>query len=113
MYHTLNNGEKVFRSWFVYSISKDAVYCFICKLFSSSTSKFAISGCSNWIHSAKTISGHEKSQDHFHSMHQFLIQRNSSASSRTSSQKNSILKLDGTICRHNQRAYVFREFKLV
>ena len=79
MYRCLNNGEKVFRSWLVYSISKDAVYCFPCKLFSSS-SKFATTGCSNWIHLARNISNHEKSQDHFHSMHQFLIRRNSSAS---------------------------------
>ena len=80
MYCCLNNGEKVFRSWLVYSILKDAVYFFPCKLFSSSTSKFATTGCSNWIHLARNICNHEKSQDRFHSMHQFLIRRNSSTS---------------------------------
>ena len=84
MYCCLNNGEKVFCSCLVNSISKNAVYCFACKLFSSSTSKFAITGCFNWIHLARNISNHEKSQDYFHLMHQFLIQRNSSASSISS-----------------------------
>ena len=41
MYCTLNNEEKIFRSWLVYSISKDAVYCFPCKLFSELFSKLS------------------------------------------------------------------------
>ena len=64
IYCTLNDRKKVYHNWLVYSISKDAVYCFPCKLFSSST-KFSTTGCSNWIYLVKNTSNHEKSQDHF------------------------------------------------
>jgi len=32
-FRTLSNGEKVLRSWLIYSPSKQALYCFCCKLF--------------------------------------------------------------------------------
>lgn len=40
----LLNGEKVRRSWLTYSRSKDAVYCFCCKLFSKKSLKQATNG---------------------------------------------------------------------
>ena len=43
-YRQLVNGEKVKRSWLTYSKSRDAVYCFCCKLFSKKSLKLATEG---------------------------------------------------------------------
>ena len=64
----------------MYSISKDVVYCFPCKLFSPFTTKFATTKCSYWIHFARNICDHKKSPDNFYSVYQFCIQKNNSAS---------------------------------
>ncbi|KYN27536.1 Zinc finger MYM-type protein 5 [Trachymyrmex cornetzi] len=39
-YRRLPNGEKTNREWFLYSISKNAVYCFCCKIFGKTASIF-------------------------------------------------------------------------
>ena len=38
-YKTLKNGDKVLRSWLLYSNSHSGLYCFCCKLFQSRNDK--------------------------------------------------------------------------
>jgi len=65
-YQTLPNGEKMLRSWMVYSPSKKSVYCFCCKLFShESFSKFdSDDGFNLWWKLNPKISDHESSPKH-------------------------------------------------
>ncbi|XP_063594578.1 zinc finger MYM-type protein 5-like [Penaeus indicus] len=61
------NGENTDREWLVYSINKDAVYCFCCKLFSDkvmTTSKLNRDGLPDWKHLGDKLSDHEKSGNH-------------------------------------------------
>ncbi len=56
----LRNGESIYREWLLYSPSQGSVYCFVCRLFSSSESKFALgSGYSDWKHAVTRIAEHE------------------------------------------------------
>lgn len=62
----LKNGEKYNRNWLIYSVSKNAVYCFCCKLFELNTSehnKF-IRGFKDWQHLAMYLNRHEKNLAH-------------------------------------------------
>lgn len=64
----LANGEVVHRQWLQYSESKDTMYCFCCKLFSTKRlglrSSLAQDGYRNWHNASATLSFHENSQDH-------------------------------------------------
>ncbi|XP_049771459.1 zinc finger MYM-type protein 5-like [Schistocerca cancellata] len=46
--YSFKNLEEADRHWLGYSKSKDAVFCFYCKLFSSSTVKIVKNGISDW-----------------------------------------------------------------
>lgn len=48
LYRTLSNGEKITRSWLVYSEQNNAVFCFACKLFSLKAIKLTTVGHSDW-----------------------------------------------------------------
>ncbi|XP_022830235.1 zinc finger MYM-type protein 1-like [Spodoptera litura] len=61
----LGNGEKYHREWLLYSVSKNAVYCFCCKLFESKYKNKFCEGISDWQHLALYCSRHEKSSAHF------------------------------------------------
>jgi len=67
-YKTIKNGEKIRRQWLIYSISKDAIYCFPCLLFSNKnkirTSSFWDGGFSDWKHLNPRIGKHENSDYH-------------------------------------------------
>ncbi|CAI6376818.1 unnamed protein product [Macrosiphum euphorbiae] len=67
-YKTIKNGEKIRRQWLIYSISKDAIYCFPCLLFSKKnkirTSSFWDGGFSDWKHLNPRIKEHENSDYH-------------------------------------------------
>lgn len=64
-YRKLPNGEKINREWLLYSISKDSVYCFCCKIFGKSLSNLsALNGFSDWQHLSITLKRHEKSVSH-------------------------------------------------
>ncbi|CAH2319537.1 zinc finger MYM-type 1-like [Pelobates cultripes] len=58
------NGDKVERKWLCYSNNTGRIYCFDCKLFSSSTNAFSSDGFSDWKHASERISSHEQSQHH-------------------------------------------------
>ena len=77
-YRTLNNGETVVRNWLIYSIAKNAVYCFPCKLLTQSTSKLTTVGYSDWVHVARDLRDHERSGNHFAAMQSYLVRRQQS-----------------------------------
>lgn len=57
----LSNGETVLRSWLVYSVSKDAIFCFCCKLFKkNSLIPISSIGFNNWNHIVKVLKEHEQ-----------------------------------------------------
>lgn len=65
-FRTLPNGEKVLRSWLVYSPSKKAVYCFCCRLFANkSISQFeGKDGFNTWWKLNPKLPDHESSTAH-------------------------------------------------
>lgn len=61
----LAKNETIQRRWFIYSVSKDRVYCFCCRLFdSSSTSSLVSEGYNNWKHLSEMLKIHENSTSH-------------------------------------------------
>lgn len=56
------NGEQYTRDWLCYSPSKGKVFCFVCKIFSSSDNLFC-QGFNDW-NNPKTINSHENSSEH-------------------------------------------------
>ncbi|XP_065651141.1 zinc finger MYM-type protein 1-like [Hydra vulgaris] len=63
----LVNGDEVRRHWLQYSVSNDSLYCFCCKLFTSSTaiaSSLSSNGSHDWKNMSAILSGHEKSIEH-------------------------------------------------
>lgn len=65
-YRKMSNGEMVKRDWLVYSGTTGRVYCYVCKLFSTSVSKtvFTSDGLQDWKNIQKRLSEHENSKDH-------------------------------------------------
>lgn len=67
-YKIIKNGEKIRRQWLIYSISKDAIYCFPCLLFSNKnkirSSSFWDGGFSDWKHLNPRVCEHENSDSH-------------------------------------------------
>ena len=59
----MNNGEIVPRSWLIYSREVDKVFCFCCKLFSTSKSPFC-TGSNTWEGIAKKLKEHENGASH-------------------------------------------------
>ncbi|KAL4113937.1 hypothetical protein QTP88_017487 [Uroleucon formosanum] len=65
-YRKLPNGEIVDRNWLVYSISKDYVFCFCCKLFGLSVyGSLSEIGTNDWSHLGTKLIEHERSLTHF------------------------------------------------
>lgn len=65
----LVNGENVRRDWLLYSPSKGAVYCFLCRLFGvndkNGHSKLGCAdGFNDWKHANERIADHEGSESH-------------------------------------------------
>ncbi|KAG1973804.1 zinc finger MYM-type protein 1-like isoform X2 [Pimephales promelas] len=67
-YRQLVNGEKIKRSWLIYSKKNDAVYCFCCKLFSRKSTKLSTEGQRDWVNVGALLKQHENSQDHCNNM---------------------------------------------
>lgn len=61
------NDTKEFRQWLLYSGTSKSVYCYACRLFSQSQSKFS-TGFNDWRNLALSLKKHESSQGHFKSM---------------------------------------------
>lgn len=65
-YRKLTNGEIVDRNWLVFSISKDHVFCFCCKLFGLSVyGSLSGNGTNDWSHLGTKLVEHERSLTHF------------------------------------------------
>ena len=68
-YRILENGEKVLRSWMLYSPISGCLYCFCCRLFLRSPidqtqSAFALNGFRMWWKLNPKVNDHEKSREH-------------------------------------------------
>ena len=62
---SLKNGEHVIRKWLVYSVTRDAAFCFCCKIFNVSSSSLATKdGYCNWQHISSVLQSHETSNHH-------------------------------------------------
>jgi len=67
----LKNCEIIERNWLVYSKSCDRVFCFCCKLFSSSgpqQSLLSTIGTNNWKCLSENLKSHERSSQHLKSV---------------------------------------------
>lgn len=62
-YRILSNGERLRRQWLLYSNSKNLLFCFCCKLFSTETNRF-ITGYNDWRNVGTSIAKHERSTKH-------------------------------------------------
>nr|XP_042717721.1 zinc finger MYM-type protein 1-like [Chrysemys picta bellii] len=57
------NGEKIRRSWLMYSVQKDAIFCFCCKLFGTGDIPLRC-GTSAWKALSKRLQQHETGKGH-------------------------------------------------
>lgn len=67
-YRKLSNGEKVLRSWLVYSARNDSLYCFCCKLFSIRQIKLTTEGFFDWKNINQALKEHDLASDHINCM---------------------------------------------
>ncbi|KAL7858049.1 hypothetical protein AOLI_G00181510 [Acnodon oligacanthus] len=65
---TMKNGEKIFRSWLVYSMSTDSVFCFPCTVFGKRDSAISNCGFHKWRNLTHHLKEHEYSKGHFGNM---------------------------------------------
>lgn len=66
-YRELPNGSQIERDWLVYSPSKEAIFCFVCRLFGSNINdadNFNKMGFNDWKNSGRSIQCHEHSKQH-------------------------------------------------
>ena len=63
-FRKLPNGEKYKREWLVYSKTKDAAFCFCCKLYSRKINEVSGEGVSKWKNLNNRLNAHETSLDH-------------------------------------------------
>ena len=65
---TLVNGEKILRSWLVYSEKNNSLFCFCCKLFSKRIIHLTSSGLTDWKHASYLLTSHDNNPEHLNSM---------------------------------------------
>uniref|UniRef100_A0A4W5LI17 TTF-type domain-containing protein n=1 Tax=Hucho hucho TaxID=62062 RepID=A0A4W5LI17_9TELE len=61
---TLVSGERIPRSWSVYSERNNRLFCFCCKLFSKKNIQLANSGLTDWKHASSLLTSHNNSPEH-------------------------------------------------
>lgn len=73
-WRTLPNMETVERPWLMYSKSKNAAYCFCCKVFQKEIVASALSskGTNNWQHPNRNLTFDEKTPSHKRTFHSWL-----------------------------------------
>ncbi|XP_048084498.1 zinc finger MYM-type protein 5-like [Alosa alosa] len=65
---TLVSGEKMARSWLIFSMENNSLFCFCCKLFSKRNIHLISSGLSDWKHASSYLTSHENSPEHLNCM---------------------------------------------
>ncbi len=65
---TLVSGEKMARSWLMYSMKNNSLFCFCCKMFSQRNSNFTSSRMANWKDTSAHLTSHENSLEHLNCM---------------------------------------------
>ncbi|GLV46131.1 hypothetical protein CBL_05192 [Carabus blaptoides fortunei] len=68
----LSNGEQVAKDWLVYSISKNYIYCFCCKIFGGVINSLSKEGFKSWKHLVETLKGHESCKNHIQAQKTWL-----------------------------------------
>lgn len=66
-YKEMPNGEKILRSWMVYSTISNKLYCFCCRLFAVATTKGIsafVTGFQKWWKLSPKVNDHENSEQH-------------------------------------------------
>ena len=63
-YILMKNGERVNRSWLLYSESADRVCCFCCRLFGKQKQQLSEEGFNDWKNLAMQLIKHERSEEH-------------------------------------------------
>jgi len=64
VHRQLVNGEKIKRTWLMYSPKRGSLYCFCCKLFSQKAFKLSRDGFQYWKNCSETLKMHENSPEH-------------------------------------------------
>ncbi|XP_071051385.1 zinc finger MYM-type protein 5-like [Onthophagus taurus] len=74
----LPNNELASRNWLLYSSSKDAVFCYNCKLFSYPREDSALlkGGYNDWGHLSEAVRVHENSLNHIKCSQQLILLKN-------------------------------------
>lgn len=60
------------RRWLIYSKSKDKVYCYTCKLFSTNDISLGADGFCDWSHLTQRIKMHERSAVYLRAINKWL-----------------------------------------
>ena len=60
----MKNGEKINRTWLIYSESGDCVMCFCCRLFGEGNTHLSSDGFNNWKNLGAHLKQHERSAEH-------------------------------------------------
>lgn len=69
----MRNGQKVNRSWLVYSSERDAIFCFCCRLFESKKrSQLSGDGFNSWKNLVAHLKQHKRSAEHKDNMDAWL-----------------------------------------
>lgn len=65
---TLVSGKKMTRSWLIYSMGNNSLFCFCCTLFSKRSIQLTSVGMSDWKHASTYLTSHENSPEHLNCM---------------------------------------------
>uniref|UniRef100_A0AAQ4PYZ4 TTF-type domain-containing protein n=2 Tax=Gasterosteus aculeatus aculeatus TaxID=481459 RepID=A0AAQ4PYZ4_GASAC len=65
---TLVSGEKMARSWLIYSMTNNSLFCFCCNFFSKRNINLSAAGMANWKHASDYLTSHENSIEHLNCM---------------------------------------------
>ena len=73
-FRVMENGEKVRRTWLVYSTSNDCIYCFCCKVFGSADVPLR-HGTNTWEGLGKKLKDHERGRAHLENIEKWIALR--------------------------------------